>query len=71
MGSNQIEGAIALEPREDHVWIHLIEKAPHNRAAAELYTFVANHLFAFASQRSFETADGFVAFDAKSGLINN
>jgi hypothetical protein len=71
LGSNRIEGAIALEPREDHVWVHLIEKAPCNRGALEQYQFVAHHLFAFAAHRSFETADGFVSFDAKTGLVDH
>jgi len=71
LGSERIEGAIALEPRGDHVWVHLIEKAPHNRGEVEKYNFVAHHLFAFASKRSFELADGFVAFDAKTNLIDH
>lgn len=36
-----------------------------------MYSYVIHHLFAFAAQRSFETADGFVAFDAKTGLIDH
>lgn len=71
LDSECIEGAIALEPRVDHVWIHLIEKAPHNRGNAEKYIYVAHHLFAFAAYRSFELADGFVAFDAKTNLIGH
>lgn len=30
-GNDVMQGAIALERREDHVYIHLIESAPHNR----------------------------------------
>jgi hypothetical protein len=49
LGSDRIEGAIALEPMQDHVWVHLIEKSPLNRGALEQYQFVAHHLFAFAA----------------------
>jgi hypothetical protein len=71
LGSDRIEGAIALEPMQDHVWVHLIEKSPLNRGALEQYQFVAHHLFAFAAYRSFEMADGFVSFDAKTGLVEH
>jgi hypothetical protein len=71
-GSTRIEGALALEPREDHVWVHLIEKAPFNRGVTEQYQYVAHHLFAFAAYRSFQMGlDGFVAFEAKTGLIEH
>ncbi|KQN98990.1 hypothetical protein [Paenibacillus sp. Leaf72] len=72
VGSDQIEGAIALENRGDHEWIHLIEKAPHNRGVREKYKYVAHHLFAYAAQRHIEQGgDGFVAYEAKSGLIHH
>ncbi|SDD02732.1 hypothetical protein SAMN02799630_02049 [Paenibacillus sp. UNCCL117] len=71
-GSNRIEGALALEYQGDHVWIHLIEKSPFNRGAAEQYKYVAHHLFAFAAKRSQELgAEGFIAFDAKTGLMEH
>lgn len=70
--SNYVEGAIALEYRGDHVWIHLIEKAPRNRAPQEKYKYIAHHLFAFATKRHLDQGgDGFVAFDSKTGLITH
>lgn len=71
-GSDRIEGAIALEYQGDHIWVHLIEKSPLNRGVNEKYKYVAHHLFAFASKRSQELgADGFIAFDAKTELIEH
>ncbi|CAH1195797.1 hypothetical protein PAECIP111893_00759 [Paenibacillus plantiphilus] len=71
-GSTRLEGAIALEHRGDHVWIHLIEKAPYNRGLLEQYKHVAHHLFAFATQRHLDhNGDGFVAFEIKTGLANH
>ncbi|GGH79753.1 hypothetical protein [Saccharibacillus endophyticus] len=43
----RIEGAIALEIREDHIYIHLIESAPHNRKG-KIFDLVGEHLIAFA-----------------------
>ncbi|AZN38352.1 hypothetical protein [Paenibacillus albus] len=72
VGSNRIEGAIALENRGDHMWVHLIEKNPMNRPPHDQYKYVAHHLFAFACQRHMELGgNGFVAFEAKTELISH
>ncbi|MGG1880327.1 hypothetical protein ABDI30_22530 [Paenibacillus cisolokensis] len=68
-GDDMIQGAIALERREDHVYVHLIESAPHNRFG-KIFDFVGETLIAFACQRSLDLGfEGFVAFDAKTQLI--
>lgn len=68
----QIEGAIALESRQDHVYIHLIESAPHNRNR-KIFDLVGEHLIAFACWQSRLCGyGGYVAFQSKSSprLIN-
>lgn len=72
-GNNAIQGALAIERKEDHVYIHLIESAPHNRLGKE-FDWVGEHLIAFACQRSKDLGlDGFVSFQSenKARLINH
>lgn len=68
-GNDNIQGVIALERKADHVYIHLIESAPHNRFD-KIFDFVGETLVAFACQRSLDLGyEGFVALDAKTHLI--
>lgn len=68
-GYDEIQGAIALENREDHVFVHLIESAPHNRFS-KVFDYVGEHLIAFACKRSIELGhDGYIAFQAKTRLV--
>jgi hypothetical protein len=67
-----IEGLISLEIKADHVFVHLAESSSLNRGANKVYLGVAGNLFAFACQLSiFNRLGGFVAFDAKTALIDH
>lgn len=73
-GDNDIQGLISIEPVPDQHYIemHLIESAPHNFGAAKQYAGVAGNLVAFCCKMSFEMGfDGFVAFTAKTELVNH
>jgi hypothetical protein len=63
-----------IEPVIDQKYIemHLIETAPHNYGKNKKYLGVAGNLVAFACKTSFEMGfDGFVAFTAKTDLIEH
>lgn len=65
-GNDEIQGAIALEIRQDHVYVHLIESAPHNRFD-NVFDYVGEHLIAFACQRSRDLGfGGAIAFQSKT-----
>lgn len=65
-GNDEIQGAIALERKEDHVFILLIESAPHNRFG-KTFKYVGLHLIAFACKRSIEIGhEGAVALESKT-----
>jgi hypothetical protein len=67
-----IEGLISLEIKADHVFVHLAENAPSNRGGNKIHLGVAGNLFAFACHCAFLNGlDGFVAFDAKTALIDH
>lgn len=69
-GNDEIQGAVALEPRREHVFVHLVESAPHNRQPDQEFMLVGLHLFAYACQRSVELGfEGFVSLVAKTALI--
>ncbi|QQZ64575.1 hypothetical protein JI735_34675 (plasmid) [Paenibacillus sonchi] len=62
-GNDVIQGAIALECKEDHVWVHLIESVPSERKEFDL---IGEHLMSFACKRSMELDfEGAVAFQSK------
>ncbi|MEF3309354.1 hypothetical protein PV433_10620 [Paenibacillus sp. GYB004] len=62
-GDDVIQGAIALERKEDHVWVHLIEGIPNKRKEFDL---IGEHLMAFACKRSMDLGhEGAVAFQSK------
>lgn len=70
----KIQGLISIEPMKSDQFIemHLIENAPHNFGSKKHYYGVAANLVAFACKMSFEMGfDGFVAFNAKTRLIEH
>ena len=65
-----IQGIICLTHERDHIFIQLIETAPHNFGKTKKYLGVAGNLVAFACKLSFEKGfDGYVSFKAKTKLI--
>jgi len=70
-GDALIQGLICLELQEGWVEVHLIENAPWNiGTTTQEFRGVGAHLFAIACRRSYESGcGGFVAFQAKSGLV--
>ena len=73
-GDNVIQGLISLEPIPDQLYIEmtLIENAPHNYGKNKRYLGVAGNMVAFACKLSFDLGyDGYVAFDAKTNLVDH
>ena len=71
-GSRTIQGMMSFEPAEGFVFVHLVESAPHNVGSNKLYSGVPGNLFAYVCARSFALgSEGFVAFEAKSVLIEH
>ena len=70
--SDIIQGLLSLTLEPDHVYMHLLENAPFNIGQNKLYEGVAGNLVAHACKVSFQQGfDGFVAFTAKSKLIEH
>lgn len=70
--NGEIQGLVSLCPNQDHVFMSLVEKAPHNFGTDGKYDGVGAHLFAIASRISFEmNLDGYVSFVSKTGLIDH
>lgn len=69
---NIIQGLLSLTMETDHVFMNLVESAPFNIGKNKLYEGVAGNLVAYACKVSFQKGfDGFVAFDAKTKLIQH
>lgn len=69
-GDGSIQGLISLQPVENYIDMHLIEKAPNNYGRSKKFLGVAGNLVAFACKMSFELGfEGFVGFTAKTQLI--
>ena len=69
---NIIQGMISLTIETDHVFMNLVESAPFNLGKNKLYEGVAGNLVAYACKVSFQKGfEGFVAFDAKTKLIQH
>ena len=67
-----IQGLICLEKRPEHIFMHLIETAPHNFGKTKNYLGVAGNLVAFACKISYENGfDGYISFKAKTKLIEH
>lgn len=71
METKTIQGVISLREKRDHVYVNLIESAPHNRSHPKIFVNIARVLIAFAGKRSIEIgADGFIALKPKDSLRN-
>ena len=65
-----IQGLICLTNERDHIFMPLIETAPHNFGKTKKYLGVAGNIVAFACKLSFDKGfDGYVSFKAKTKLI--
>jgi len=70
--ANIIQGLLSITIENDHVFVDLLESAPFNIGQNKLYEGVAGNLVAYACKVSFQKGfDGFVAFTAKTKLINH
>jgi hypothetical protein len=67
-----IQGLVSIEDKGDHIFMHLIESAKFNRSKEKMYAGVPGNLVAFACKVSIEEGyRGYIAFDAKSELIEH
>ncbi len=67
-----IQGLLSITIENDHIYMDLLESAPFNIGKRKLYEGVAGNLVAYACKTSFQKGyDGFVAFTAKTRLINH
>jgi hypothetical protein len=67
-----IQGLVSMSDKGDHIYMNLIESAPHNFGKNKLYDGVAGNLVAFACKVSFDKGyGGIVAFEAKTKLIEH
>jgi hypothetical protein len=65
-----IQGLICFTNETDHIFMQLIETAPHNFGKAKKYLGVSGNLVAFGCKLSFEKGfEGCMAFIAKTKLI--
>jgi hypothetical protein len=70
--SDIIQGLVSLSIEQDHVFMNLLENAPFNLGKNKMYDGVAGNLVAYACKTSFQQGfDGFVAFTAKTALIEH
>ena len=70
--SDIVQGLMSMETAKGFILVHLLESAPHNVGQNKLYRGIPGNLFAYASSRSFALGfDGFVAFEAKTELIEH
>lgn len=70
--SEIIQGLLSLTIESDHIYMDLLENAPFNIGQKKLYEGVAGNLVAHACKMSFQHGfDGFVAFTAKTKLIEH
>lgn len=69
-GDNRVQGRISFKIDGGVADVDIVETAPHNFGRKGEYRGVGGHLFAIACKYSFDNGcDGFVAFTAKSDLI--
>ena len=67
-----IQGVLSVRKEGDHIFMNLLENAPFNVGRHKLYEGVAGNLVAYACKLSFQYGfEGFVAFTAKTKLINH
>jgi hypothetical protein len=69
---NIIQGLLSITVEADHIYMDLLESSPFNIGKNKLYEGVAGNLVAYACKLSFQKGfDGFVAFTAKTQLIEH
>lgn len=69
---NIIQGLLSITIETDHIYLDLLESSPFNIGKNKLYEGVAGNLVAYACKLSFQKGfDGFVAFTAKTQLIEH
>ena len=67
-----IQGLVSIEDKQDHIFMHLIESSAFNKGKGKVYLGIPGNLVAYACKISLEKGyEGFVAFDAKSALIEH
>lgn len=67
-----LQGILSVRKESDHIFMNLLENAPFNIGRNKLYEGVAGNRVAFACKLSFQYGfDGFVAFTAKTKLIDH
>ena len=65
-----VQGLICFEQKQDHIFMHLIEAAPHNFGKNKKYFGVMGNLVAFCCKVSYQNGfDGELGFDSKTSLI--
>ena len=70
--TKEIQGLISMEIMDNFIEMHHIENAPHNYAQKKRFAGVFGNMVAFACKTSFDlNFDGFVAFTAKTKLIDH
>jgi len=71
-GDRKVQGLISFAAQRDHVFVHLVESAPHNVGNRKKFIGVPGNLFAFACQESLRLGfEGSLSFDAKTELIGH
>lgn len=67
-----VQGMLSLTIKSDYIFMNLLENAPFNLGKGKIYEGVAGNLVAYAYLISFQRGfDGFIAFDAKTALIEH
>ncbi len=67
-----IQGLISVIDKNDHIFMNLVETAPHNYGKNKIYEGVLGNLVAFACKHSFDLGyEGYVAFEPKTQLIEH
>lgn len=67
-----IQGLLSIEDKQDHIFMHLIESSKFNKGKEKVYLGVPGNLIAYACKVSVDKGyEGFLAFDAKSALIEH
>jgi hypothetical protein len=67
-----IQGLVSIEDKQDHIFMHLIERAKFNKGKNKVYFGVPGNLVAYVCKVSVEKGyEGFLGFDAKSTLIKH
>jgi hypothetical protein len=70
--NQEIQGLLSIQRMDNFIEMHHIENAPHNYAKKKRFAGVCGNMVAFACKLSFDlNFDGFVAFTAKTKLIDH